>query len=187
MVLTPGEMAGSPLVAADAAARVFGPSASTVVTAISLISLLTILNLSMMTYPRLIYAIGRDVGIPGLSHVAANGSPQLALALMVGASALLATVGVYEALLAFSVWLMTSVALCVNLAVLMLRRREPALERPYRMPLFPLPAVFSLLVNVTLLGAFLYESPATAVRASVLLAVVVAAVYLITRRREAIA
>ena len=187
MVLTPSEMAGSPLVAADAAARVFGPSASTVVTAISLISLLTILNLSMMTYPRLIYAIGRDVGIPGLSHVAANGSPQLALALMVGASALLATVGVYEALLAFSVWLMTSVALCVNLAVLMLRRREPALERPYRMPLFPLPAVFSLLVNVTLLGAFLYESPATAVRASVLLAVVVAAVYLITRRREAIA
>ena len=186
-VLTPGEMAGSALVAADAAARVFGPSANTIVTAISLISLVTILNLSMMTFSRLIYAIGRDAGIPGLSHVAANGSPQLALALMVGASALLATVGVYEPLLAFSVWLTTLVALCVNLAVLTLRRREPALERPYRMPLFPVPAMFSLTVNLALLGAFLYESPATALRATALLALLVAGVHLITRPRPAIA
>ena len=186
-VLTPGEMAGSALVAADAAARVFGPSANTIVTAISLISLVTILNLNMMTFPRLIYAIGRDAGIPGLSHVAANGSPQFALALMVGASAVLATVGVYEPLLAFSVWLMTLVALCVNLAVLTLRRREPALERPYRMPLFPVPAIFSLTVNLTLLGAFLYESPVTALRATALLALLVAVVHLSTRPRPAIA
>lgn len=178
-VMTPAQMAGSPLVAADAAASAFGPSASTVVTAISLWSLVTILNLHMMTFSRLIYAISRDAGIPGLSRVAANGSPQLALALMVLASASLATVGAYEPLLAFGVWLTTSVAACVNLSAIVLRQREPGLARPYRMPLFPLPAAFALLLNVTLLAAFLYESPGTALRATALLAVLTVCVYLL--------
>ena len=180
-VLTPVEMAGSPLVAADAAARVFGPSANTIVTAISLWSLVTILNLHVMTFSRLIYAISRDAGIPGLSRVAANGSPQMALALMVVASALMATVGVYEPLLAFGIWLTTSVGACVNLAALVSRRRYPNLERPYRMPVFPLPALLALLLNVTLLGAFLYESPGAALRATALVAILTVTVYLLTR------
>ncbi|WP_293974181.1 hypothetical protein [Sphingomonas sp.] len=41
----------------------------------------------------------------------------------------------------------------------MIRLREPALERPYRMPLFPAPALFSLFVNAALLTAFVYEEP----------------------------
>lgn len=182
-VLTPAQMAGSSLVAADAAVQVFGTSANKIVTAISLWSLVTILNLNMMTFSRQIYAISRDARIPGLSRVAANGSPQMALALMVIASALLATVGVYEPLLAFGVWLTTAVAVCVNLAAIVLRRREPDLERPYRMPLFPLPAVFALLVNLALLGAFLYESPRVALRATALVAVIAVAVYWLTRAK----
>jgi APA family basic amino acid/polyamine antiporter len=181
-VLTPAQMAGSPLAAADAAARVFGPSANTVVTAISLFSVISILNLSLMTFPRVLFAIARDAGVPGLSRVAKNGSPQVALIVMVVAAALLATIGIYEILLAFSVWLTTCVALSMNISAIAMRRREPLLERPYHMPLYPLPAIFAMLVNTTLLAAFLYESPMTAVRASVLLAVVTWAIYLATRQ-----
>jgi hypothetical protein len=36
------------------------------------------------------------------------------------------------------------------------------------MPLFPLPAIFALLVNLGFLAAFLYESPVTVFQASVL-------------------
>jgi APA family basic amino acid/polyamine antiporter len=175
-------MAGSNLVAADAAARVFGPWGATVVTAVSLISLLTLLNVVMMTVPRLLYVIARDAGVPGLSHVAANGSPQIALAVMAVTVALLALVGVYGVLLAFSVWLMTGTAATVNASAIVLRRREPELERPFRMPLFPLPAIFALLVNLSLLAAFLYESPLIVLQATALLAVVAGGLYFLTRR-----
>jgi APA family basic amino acid/polyamine antiporter len=182
-VLTPAEMAGSNLVAADAAARVFGPAADKIVTAVSLISLVTILNMILMTYPRLLFAIARDAGIPGLSRVSANGSPQIALAFMVTASSLLALVGAYEILLAFATGLTVFAAISVNLAALWMRRKEPDLERPWRMPLFPLPALFSLLVNGALLAAFAYEAPATTAKAFAGLAVLTAITYAITRKR----
>ena len=63
---------------------------------------------------------------------------------MVIAEALLAIVGVYAVLLAFSTWLMTGVAATVNVAAIRMRRSQPALDRPYRMPLFPLPAILAL-------------------------------------------
>ena len=181
-VLSPAQMAGSNLVAADAAARIFGPAADPMVTAISLISLVTILNLFLMTLPRLIFAIARDAGIPYLSRVADNGNPQFALGLMVVASALLATIGIYAILLAFSVWLITFVAASVNIAAIAMRLKEPGLERPYRIPFFPLPSIIALLVNGALLAAFLYESPGTALQATILLGVIAGIVFIATRR-----
>jgi APA family basic amino acid/polyamine antiporter len=62
-----------------------------------------------------------------------------------------------------------------------MRRSKPALDRPYRMPLFPLPAIIALVVNATLLAAFLYESPRTVLRATALLVVVTGAVSVATR------
>lgn len=186
-VLTPAEMAGSTLVAADAAARVFGPSGETVMTAVSLISLLSIMNTCMMTFPRLIYAMARDAGIPYLSHVSPNGSPQFALGVMVAACAALSLIGVYAILLAFSTWLTTCVAAMVNLSAIVLRRAEPGLERPYRMPLFPLPAIFALLVNLGFLAAFLYESPGTVVQASALVLTLAGLAWLATRRSAVVA
>ena len=77
---------------------------------------------------------------------------------------------------------MTGVAATVNLAAIRMRRSQPALDRPFRMPLFPLPAILALVVNATLLAAFLYESPLTVLRATALLAVVTGAVAIATRR-----
>jgi APA family basic amino acid/polyamine antiporter len=181
-VLSPGEMAGSNLVAADAAARVFGPGADPVVTAISLISLVTIANATIMIFPRVVYAIARDAGIPGLMHVADNGTPRLALLVTVIAAALLATVGVYDILLSFSAALMVAMGACVNAAAIAMRLRHPQLERPYAMPLFPLPAIFALLVNTSLLVLFVIEDPVIVAEAFALLAVLTVVVYAVTRR-----
>ena len=181
-VLTPHEMAGADLVAADAAHRALGPMADTIVTAASLVSLISIMNIAFMIFPRQMFAMARDAGIARLSHVARNGSPQVALALMFVVAVLLSLIGVYEILLAFTVWLMTAVAASVNLAAIVLRRREPGLDRPYRMPFFPAPAIFSLIVNLLLLAGFLYENAITAVEATVLLAVLAGVAFVATKR-----
>jgi APA family basic amino acid/polyamine antiporter len=181
-VLTPAEMAGSNLVAADAAARIFGPAADPIVTAISLISLVTIINVSIMIYPRVVYAVSRDYGLTLLTRVAPNGTPRAALLVTVGAAALLASVGIYDVLIAFSTSLLATVGVAVNLAAIVLRYREPDLERPWKMPLFPLPALLALTLNSILLVAFVTEDPATTAKAFALLIGLTAVGWLATRK-----
>ena len=182
--LTPAEMAGSNLVAADAAARVFGatPSiADRLVTMVSLVSVATLGNVMIMQFPRVLFAIARDAGAPLLSGVATNGTPRAALMATACVAALLATVGVYDLLLAFSLSLVTAMAVAVNVAAIVVRVREPGLERPYRMPLFPLPALAAIAVNMASLAAFIYEDARTASLAFLLLAVITSVVFLAAR------
>lgn len=181
-VLTPAEMAGSNLVAADAAARVFGSAGDTIVTAVSLISLVTVANATIMIIPRVLFAVARDAGVHPLSHVVPNGTPRVALILTVVAGALLATGGVYDLLLAFSASLLAALGVAVNLAAIVMRVREPDLERPWRMPFFPVPAIIALVLNLALLVVFVQEDRFTAAQAFGLLAVLTAVAYVLTWR-----
>ena len=182
-VLSPAEMAGDTLVAAKAAGRVFGPRADIVVTAVSLVSLVTGLNAYIMQMPRVLFAIARDNGVPELSAVAANGTPRAALVATVGLGAALATVGIYDTLLALATSLLAAMSVVVNAAAIAMRRREPGLERPYRMPLFPLPALFSLTVNAALLAAFMLGDVRSAGAGFALMLTLTALTYAATRRR----
>ena len=182
-VMTPAEMAGSNLVAADAAGRVFGSAAGPVVTAISLISLVTILNAMVMVFPRVLFAMAREYQIEALSRVAANGTPRLALIATVATGGLLATIGIYEVLLAFSTSLLALMGVAVNAAVIVMRMREPDLERPWKMPLYPLPAIIALVINATLFVVFVAEDPTTAAKAFGGLAVLVGLAWLLIRRK----
>lgn len=183
--MTPAEMAGSTLVAADAAARLFGGApgaADMLVTTVSLISVATIANVMVMQFPRVLYAIARDARVPVLSDVAPNGSPRAALAITALLGAALALVGIYEVLLGFSLVLLMGMAAMMNASAIVMRLREPDLERPYRMPLFPLPAAFAMTVNLLLLAAFVYEDSRTAASAVSLLMAITFVVWLATRR-----
>lgn len=180
-ILSPAQMAGDTLVAASAMAKVFGPRADLYVTAISTISLITIANMVIMMFTRVLFAIARDRQIPVLSEVADNGTPRAALIVTAGAGALLATIGAFDVLLALSTALYAAMLLSVNLAALTLRWREPALDRPYRMPFFPLPAVLAAIVNAGLLLAFVLDDPRSAGAGFALMLVMVAAVQLTMR------
>lgn len=183
-VMSVPEMAASKLVVADAAARVFGPAADTLLTIVSLVSIATVANVLVMMFPRVLFSIARDAGnIPGLSDVAKNGTPRMALIVTVALSSLLATIGVYEILLAFSVSLLAAMSLSVNVAAIAMRIREPDLPRPYRMPLYPLPAIFAAIVNAALFVAFVADDPVTAARAFLLLTALVLPAYLLVRHR----
>lgn len=183
-VLSVSEMANSKLAAADAAGRAFGPAADTVVTLVSLVAVATVTNALVMIFPRVLFSIGRDAGgIAGINDVAENGTPRVALLLTAGMGALLATAGAYELLLAFSAVLLAAMSMVINAAAFWLRVREPDLPRAYRMPFFPLPALFALALNGLLLVLFVYDDPKTAAQAFVLLGVIVALVSALLRTR----
>jgi amino acid transporter len=159
-VLTPAQIAESKLPAADAAAVVFGDASGLVVTLLALLSVAAIANLTLMFLTRIGHAMARDGALPAVvGTVAAKGTPTVALALTALGSAALASTGGYERLVAIG----TPTALVINgvidAAAIAMRHREPDLHRPYRMPLFPLPALVGLLINLALLAALFYDAP----------------------------
>lgn len=159
-VLSPAEMAGSELPVADAAGRVFGSGGATLVTIASLVSLAAIANLNVMFNSRIGYAMARDAVLPQIfARTSRGGTPQAAILIGSGVAAAAALTGTYLELVAVVVPLTVVILICVNLASIILRRRDPGLPRPFRMPLFPLPAVAGLLLNTVLLTAMIVDDP----------------------------
>ena len=130
------------------------------VNTLALISVAAIANLFPMYLSRIGYAMARNGVLPAfLARVSASGTPRVALVVTTALAALLAASGSYEQLIAIGVPLSISVDISVNAAAIAMRLREPALTRPFRMPLFPLPAIVGLILNGLLLAAVVYENP----------------------------
>jgi APA family basic amino acid/polyamine antiporter len=141
-VLPLGELAASKLPAADAAQVVFGPGGERFVTLLSLISLLPLLNAILMVGTRILYAMSRDIfAWSRAAEVSEGGTPVLAMLLTAGGAMFLAASGTFEKLVAIaSFFLAANYFVCV-LALLVLRRREPALPRPFRAWGYPVSAI----------------------------------------------
>jgi APA family basic amino acid/polyamine antiporter len=182
-VMSVDDMAKSTLVAADASGRIFGQAGDTIVNAVALLSVVTILNIVLMMIPRILYAIAVDFEIPKLDRVTAGGTPIYAVATIAVIGAMLGASGVYLFALQYSTWLLVLMAVIVDLAALVLRLRQPELERPWKMPLFPIPTIIGLTVNFALLVAFSWEAPATSAAAAAGLLGATALIWLVTRSK----
>jgi APA family basic amino acid/polyamine antiporter len=159
-VLTPEQIAASTFPAADAARVVLGPRADAVVSTVALVSLFSLANVFLMFLSRLAYAMARRAALPArVAQVSASGTPRVALAMTALICASLAATGSYEQLLAMGTSLTILIDASVNASAIRMRLREPALARPFRMPLFPAPAILGLVVNTALLAAVIYEDP----------------------------
>jgi APA family basic amino acid/polyamine antiporter len=159
-ILSPADMASSNFPAADALGAVMGDWADTLLTAFGVISVGAILNLNIMYGPRIALAMARDRVLPRpLAAVAPGGTPRNALIATTLGSAVLSASGTYEQLIAFNVALGVLINLSVGLSALRLRRTEPGLARPWRIPLYPWPVLVAVSINVALLGGLIFEDP----------------------------
>lgn len=159
-VLTPAQMAASELPVADAASLVFGPAGGWLMTALALVSLLAIANLFLMVGSRIGFAMARDGILPSaMASASASGTPRLALTVGALMAAGLAISGTYEELLSVAVPLTVATIASLDLAAILMRRREPDLPRPFKMPLYPLPALAGLALNLALLAAMFVDDP----------------------------
>jgi len=132
-VLTVSEIAGSTLPAAAAASRIFGARGGEIITLLSLISLFSILNAVMLLATRIAFAMSRDrLFLRGASAVNPRGTPTLALAFTTLCAAALIVTGTFERLVAIAAFFFVFVYVSGFVSLFVLRRREPALPRPFR-------------------------------------------------------
>lgn len=154
-VLPVQAIASSPLAAADAAGAAFGKWSTGFMIIISLFSLLSILNAYMMIPARILFGLARDgFFIRAAAQVNKGGTPWVALAICYGITALLIVVSSFEELFTLAAFMMNIITAFTFASLVVLRRREPALPRPYKAWGYPFSTWLCMLVTVALLVAF---------------------------------
>lgn len=132
-VLPPERIAASSLPVAEAAALLFGGLSTTLITGLCLVSLLGLINAAVMGAPRILYGLSRDgLFAPALAGVNPGGTPVPALLATVLCTGLLVLGGSFERLLGIAAFLYVALYATGISALLVLRRREPELARPFR-------------------------------------------------------
>ena len=183
--LTPAEMAGSELVAADATAAVFGDAAGTVVLIASLLILISSANVNFLGLPRVAYGLAQHGLAPrAVGEVDERGTPRNALIMISVWIGLLALTGSFEFLIRFMMTVAITVDTMVLLGYFKLRASMPDLERPFRMPGHPVLPAITILLYIAILVILISTQPQLAAGAgAMLLAMLIAGA--ITARRKA--
>jgi APA family basic amino acid/polyamine antiporter len=181
--LTPAEMAGSDLVAADAIASVFGSSAGTVIIVASLLILVSSANVNFLGLPRVAYGLARHGLAPrAFTKVDARGTPRNALYLISAWIGLLALSGAFELLIRFMMTVAITVDTMVLLGYFKLRASQPDLERPFRMPGHPWLPGLTIVLYIGILVILVWTQPMLAAGAGAMLAAMLVAGLITTRR-----
>jgi APA family basic amino acid/polyamine antiporter len=131
--LGPGALQAAKFAAGDVMVGIFGPRGRAIALAIGLLTVVSCINTQFMSSARVLYALARDGLAPAPATIVnRGGTPSVALALSSAAGAAFALAGsftfAYVLLASFTV-VMTTVT---GAALLVLRRREASLVRPYR-------------------------------------------------------
>lgn len=163
-VLSVDEIAASKLPAADAASRLFGESGGVLITILSLISLLGILNAIVLQTPRVIFAIGSDgLFFRRMTRVSKSGTPVLALIVSMAITAVLAASGTFEWLLALTALMAMTRDFAVFGSLFVLRRKIPEAPRPFRAVGYPVLPAIAVIVTGALFIAYFVSNPGPSV------------------------
>jgi len=160
-VLSGREVAGSERVAADMMRKILGVHGGAAVSIAVLISIFAALNGSLLSGSRVPFAMARD---GYFFHAAARvhprfRTPSVGIGLLGVWSSLLLLSGHYDELytmVIFPSWILYAMTAA---SVIVLRRKLPTADRPYRVPGYPVVPVLFVLVAGMLLYSTLLSSP----------------------------
>ena len=171
-VLSVPLLAASTLPAAEAARAIAGDRGGLLITVLSLVSLPPLLNVLMMIGTRILFALGRDGRLwAGVAVVNARGTPTRATLVTTAVAVLLIASGTFQKLVAVASFFLAANYCVCCLTLFVLRRREPALPRPFRAWGYPWSAAVVLAGAVAFLAGVVLEDTRTGLVAVVLLAV----------------
>jgi basic amino acid/polyamine antiporter, APA family len=173
-LMSPAELGASKLAAADALARVYGPTARKAVALLALVASLGVLNVSILLAPRILYSMSQDrLFMSSGTYVTRHGVPLASMWLSAAGAIVVANFGGFETLYTAASFLSAGVFLLCCGALFVLRRREPALRRPYLAFGYPWVPGIALITSALLLVVFVLGNT----RPSVLAIGVVALTY----------
>ncbi len=164
MVLTPEQMRSSDLVASDAAVVMLGTAGAGGVVIAIMVSMFGANNAFVFTAPRIYYAMAKErLFFPPMAQIhAVARTPVIALVAQCVWACVLVWLGTFEQLITyivFAIWIFYALS-CG--AVIILRKKHPAMERPYRTVGYPFtPAVFILFAAGLVINTIV-ESPGDA-------------------------
>lgn len=157
-------VARSPLVAADASARVLGTGAAAVISALVMVSTLGAVACSSMADPRVFFAMARDgnffATIGGI-HPRFE-TPHVAIIAATAIACTYVSIRSFEQLAATFVLGLIPMYALATLGVARLRRSHPDAPRPYRCPAYRLVLVLYVAAAATVLGSALIQTPGVA-------------------------
>lgn len=132
-VVPVSQAAGSALVASNAAEIIFGKSGSVIITLFALLSLVSILNAYIMIPSRILFGLSRDgFFFRPFTFINKGGTPVFALIFSSVLQSIIIIIASFEQLFELGAYLSLIVFVFSLLSLLMLRYKEPNLERPYR-------------------------------------------------------
>lgn len=148
------QLAGNENASMEVAGRIFGGMGGKIVTIGILISVYGTINGYTMTGMRLPYTMGKEKTLPfsnQLSKLNKNSVPYIAGVLELIIAIIMMLVGGFDMLtdmLIFVIWIFYTL---VFIAVIKLRKTEPDLVRPYKVPLYPVIPIIATLGGLFIL------------------------------------
>jgi basic amino acid/polyamine antiporter, APA family len=142
------ELQHSKVAAADASFLVFGHSGRQIILVISIITVISSLNATLLTAPRVLYGMARDRLLPSrLTAVNSRGTPVWSLLLGAMIGVVLILCGTLETLIAIGSVIIVAIYVSGFASQMVLRWREPQLARPYKTWWYPWTTLCALVAS----------------------------------------
>ncbi|MDD9945967.1 MAG: amino acid permease [Myxococcales bacterium] len=158
------ELSGNVEVGAIAAEHLFGEAGKRMVVGLIVLGLVTTVSALMMTGPRVYEAMAHDYArLARLSRRTDKGGPVVAIWLQLAVSLLMVLTTDVDTLLTYCGFTLTIFAALVASGVIVLRKRAPTLERPYRTPGYPATPLVFIGLSIWMVAHSIHTHPAAAV------------------------
>jgi len=181
-VLPMAKLAGSEFPASDLAQSLFSSSGQRLVSILSLFALPPTINAALMSGSRVLYGLGRQgMFWSGAGDVSHGGTPHVALGMTVLVALALTWSGTFEMLLAMAGFFYVVNHCSAFVSLFALRRREPGLARPFRVPGYPWTPLIVLLAAISFLVGVMISDRESSLRAVGMLLICVPAYWLMRK------
>lgn len=145
-------LAGSETALTDAAAYFWPKAGVTVLAAAGLVATLTSVNSAMLSATRESFTLGRDQVWPrALSRLSRWRTPYVSILMVMVLSGLVTAIGLVDFLSFISSAGYMFVLFWASLAMISLRRKYPDIDRPFKVPLYPLTPILAALSGVLII------------------------------------
>jgi APA family basic amino acid/polyamine antiporter len=179
------KMVGEVEVGVIAARHVFGQTGALFTGAVLGVLLISTVSAMTIAGPRVLQMVGQDIkAFRFLAKTNSDGMPTTGVLVQSGLALIFVLTATFDQVLVFAGFTLALNSLLAVGGLFVLRIREPNLERPFKVPLFPVLPIIYLVLTIWTLVYVAIERPQEVAVSTVLIAVGIA-IYLLSRDRGA--